>query len=157
MVMAILVVMASIALPRFGTAHVRYSMELAARRISADVAYAQSVARKKSIAQEIVFDQGSETYTFPGIDDADRAGVDYTVLLSDEPYGVDVVSVSFENGNGHIGDQRVRFDMWGRPESGDPNQGEAFAPLVDGSIVIGVGTDTRTITIAPVTGKVTIQ
>jgi len=91
------------------------------------------------------------------VGDVDRAGVDYVVSLTEEPYEVEVVSVSFENANGHIGDQRVRFDMWGKPESGDPNASEPFAALVSGSIVIGAGSETRTITIASVTGKVTIQ
>jgi prepilin-type N-terminal cleavage/methylation domain-containing protein len=157
MVMGILVVMAGIALPRFGTAHLRYSVELAARRVSADLSYARDVARQKSSAQEIVFDQDAETYTLSGVGDVDRAGVDYTVSLTEEPYEVEVVSASFENANGHIGSERVRFDMWGQPESGDPNESEPFAPLISGSIIIGAGSETRTITITPVTGKVTIQ
>ena len=156
-VMGILVVMAGIALPRYGAAHARYSVDLAARRVAADLSYAQHVARQRSSYQEIAFDKDADSYALDGIADIDRASATYTVVVSGEPYGVDMVSVSFENENAYVGESRMRFDMWGKPESGDPNQSEPFAPLVSGSIIIQGGAETRTITITPVTGKVTIQ
>ena len=157
LVMGIVVVMTAMALPRYGAAHTRYGVDLAARRVAADLAYAQHLARQRSSVQEVAFDKDADTYTLDGIEDVDRAGVTYTVLVSAKPYGVDMVSVSFENEDAHVGESRMRFDMWGKPESGDPNQSAPFAPLVSGSIVIGAGSETRSITITPVTGKVTIQ
>ena len=157
LVVAIVAVMAAIATPRFGAAHARYRVDLAARRIAADLAYAQTIARQTSSIQLIEFMAANDRYVLLGVNDLESPGNDYTVVLSDEPYRADIVSVSFENKNGYIANRRIRFNMWGRPASGNPLEGHPFAPLVDGSIVIQGGTETRTITIAPLTGKVRIQ
>ena len=156
-VMGIVVVMAAIALPRYGAAHARYGVDLAARRIAADLAYAQKLARQTSGAQGVDFDAAADTYGLVDVNDIDRAGTPHTVYVSGEPYRCDIVSASFENANGYISISRVRFNMWGQPENGHPLGGHPFAPMVDGSIVIQAGTETRTITIAPITGKVSIQ
>jgi type II secretion system protein H len=157
LVVAIISVMAAIATPRFGAAHARYRVDLAARRIAADIAYAQMVARRNSTRQEIIFDIASDSYTLPGVADIDRPVTDYAVDLADTKYRVDLVSASFENADGYISTDRMSFTMWGSPQSGHPSGGHPFAALVDGSVVIALGSESRTINIAPVTGTVSIQ
>lgn len=156
-VMTIIAVMAAIATPRFGAAHARYRVDLAARRIAADIAYAQTVARRNSTNQEIVFDIGSDSYTLPGVEDVDNRVADYVVNLSDTKYGVDLVSASFENAESYISTDCMSFTMWGGPQSGCPTHGGSVAALVNGSVVITLGSESRTIKIASVTGTVSIQ
>jgi Tfp pilus assembly protein FimT len=157
LVTAIITVIGAIAAPRFGGAHARYRADLAAWRIATDIAYTQTVARRNSATQEIVFDTASDSYTLPGVKDIDYPATDYTVNLSDTKYGVDLVSVSFENALAYISTDCMSFSMWGGPQSGCPTHGGSIAPLTDGSVVITLGSESRTITIAPVTGTVSIQ
>ena len=156
-VMTIIAVMAAIATPRFGAAHARYRVDLAARRIAADIAYAQTVACRNSTNQEIVFDINSDSYMLPGLEDIDGSGADYTVNLSDTKYGVDLVSASFENADAYISTDCLSFTIWGSPQSGCLTHGGSVAPLVNGSVVITLGSESRTIKIASVTGMVSIQ
>ena len=156
-VIAIIAVMGAIATPRFGATQARYRVDLAAWRIAADIAYAQKVACRNSTSQEIVFDTVSDSYTLPGVEDIDHSVTDYTVNLSDAKYGVDLVSVSFENVDNYISTDCLSFSMWGYPQSGCPTHGGSTAALINGSVVITLGSRSRTITIAPVTGTVSIQ
>jgi prepilin-type N-terminal cleavage/methylation domain-containing protein len=156
LVTAIIAVMAAIAVPRFGRASGRYRADLAARRIVADLAYLQSAARRSSCLKRAVFDSGADQYTMEGIADMDRPGQVYTVNLSDPKYGADLASATFQNSNGYVSTTYLSFDMWGRPQCGDP-PGNPMAPLVSGSIVVQVGAETRTITVDPITGGATIQ
>ena len=156
-VMAIMAVMATIAVPRFASAHNHYRADLAARRIAADIGYAQILARRSSTRQTIIFQPANDWYSLAGVEDMDRGAGEYTVALSGAKYGVDLVSASFKNTDGYVATDSVSFHMWGRPQSGDPLTDHPFAALVDGSIVIALGSESRTIRIAPITGKVSVQ
>lgn len=156
LVTAIIAVMAGIAAPRFGRASGRYRADLAARRIAADLVYLQSAARRGSCLKRAVFDSGANRYTLESIADMDRPSQDYAVNLSDPKYGADLVSATFQNSNAYVSTTAISFDMWGQPQCGDP-PGNPMAPLVSGSIVVQVGTETRTITVNPVTGGASIQ
>ena len=156
LVTAIIAVLAGIAVPRFGRASGRYRADLAARRIVADLAYLQSVARRSSCLKRVAFDSGANQYTLGGIADMDQPSQFYTVNLSDSRYGADLASASFQNTNGYISTIALSFDMWGRPQCGDP-PGNPMAPLASSAIVVQVGAESRTITVDPVTGRASIQ
>ncbi len=156
LVTAIIAVMAAIAVPRFGRASGRYRIDLAARRIAADLAYLQSTARRGSCLKRAVFDSSANQYMLASIADMDRPSQDYTVNLSDSKYGTDLVSATFQNSSGYVSTTALSFDMWGRPQCGNP-PGNPMAPLASGSIVVQVGAETRTITVDPVTGRASIQ
>jgi len=155
--MAIIAVMSAIAIPRFGSAHARYRVDLAARRIAADIAYARTVARRNGKSQEIIFDIDTNSYTLVDVEDIDHPGTDYIVDLSGSKYGVDLVSAGFENVDGYISPDCMFFTMWGDPQSGCPAQGDPIVSLINGSIVIALGNESRTINITPVTGTASIQ
>jgi len=153
MVMAIIAVLAAIAVPRMGASTFRYRLDRAAWRIAADMAYAQTLARRASRAQAVRFDMGAENYTLQTVPGLDDPTTDYTVDLSGGGAGVNLVSVQFENTNAYVSTSVFSFDMWGTPQCGDPNSGNPLAALVSGSIVIQLGSETRTITVDPVTGR----
>jgi len=156
LVTAIVAVLAGIAVPRFGRASGRYRADLAARRVAADLAYLQSAARRSSGLKRAAFDSAANQYTLGGIADMDQPSQFYTVNLSDSRYGADLASASFQNTNGYVSTTAISFDMWGRPQCGDP-PGNPMAPLTSGSIVVQVGAESRTITVDPTTGRASIQ
>lgn len=153
LVVAIIAVMATIAAPRFGMAQTRYRADLAAQRIAADLAYLQTLARQGILTGMAIFEINDDQYFLEQIPDMDRPEQEYQVDLSDPQYGADLISATFENSNGYISTSSMKFDMWGRPQCGDPGSGYPMAPLVSGSIVLQVGSEIRTITVDPVTGR----
>ena len=157
LVSAIVVTLAGIAVPRYGSAAGRYRLDLVARRIAADLAYAQAVARQTSRLQSVLFEINDERYTLDDLEDIDRREQEYVVTLSDSRYYVDLASAVFQNANGYTSTSRIWFNMWGRPQCGNPSVGVPLAEIVSGVVVVKVGGRSRTITIAPVTGKVSIQ
>ncbi len=156
-VSAIIATFAAIAVPRYGSAAGRYQLDLAARRIAADLAYAQAVARQRSGLQSVLFEISDERYTLQGLEDMDRPDQGYVVTLSDSRYRADLISASFQNVNGYVSTSRISFDMWGRPQCGEPSNAVPLAGLASGAVVVKVGDRSRTVAIAPVTGKVSIQ
>ena len=70
--------------------------------------------------------------------DIDRPSLTYTVKLAETPYSARITSASFG------GDSDLVFNGFGIPDSG-------------GTVVIRVGSYTKTITTEANTGKVTIQ
>jgi len=157
MVMAVVVVLAAIAAPRMGSSTSRYRLDRAAWRIAADMGYAQTLARRTSRAQRVLFDAGAETYTLQAVPGLDNAGSEYTIALSGGGYAVNLASVQFTNTNAYTSTSGFSFDMWGTPQCGDPNSGVPLAALTSGSIVIQLGSTTRTIAVDPVTGRAGVQ
>ncbi len=156
LVVAIIAIIATIAAPRFGAAQIRYRADLAAQRIAADLAYLQTLTRQGALVGNAVFEINDDQYVLEQIPDMDRPEQEYQVDLSDPQYGADLVSATFENVNGYASTSSMRFDMWGRPQCGNPGSGYPMAPLVSGSIVLQVGSEIRTITVDPVTGRASI-
>jgi len=138
LVLAITVTLASIALPLYSRAAVRHQADLAARRVATDLRQAQSYARTASASCTVTFTTGTEKYELSGVASFDGAPGNYIVDLTAEPYDAVLVSADF-GGSGQI-----IFDGWGTPSNG-------------GTVVLGVGSESRTIILDGETGEVTIQ
>jgi len=137
-VLAIMGILAAVAVPRYGQAIQRYRTEMAARKVTTDLAFARKRATISSTAQAISFNTSTEQYQMPGVKDMRDASIDYTVKLSAAPYNVAIISASFD------GDSEVIFDGYGVPDSG-------------GTVVVGIGGYTRTVVLNADSGKAEIQ
>jgi Tfp pilus assembly protein FimT len=138
LIIAIIGIMASMALPRFSGSLMRGRADAAARRVSADIALAQNLARQASASRSIEFFIGSGTYRLPGVSDPDRPGTDYLVRLAQSPYEARLSEASF------AGESVLTFDGYGVPDSA-------------GTVVLQVGSEQRTLTVEAHSGRVTIS
>jgi type II secretory pathway pseudopilin PulG len=132
--MAIIGVMASIAVPRYANFIARGRADAAARRVVADLAYAQRLARQSGAAQRVSFSKDLDRYLLVGVPDPDHAGQDYGVVLSVDPYQARIYFVDFGGG------LEVLFDGYGVPDNG-------------GAVVVKVGDHVRQIDVDPHTGR----
>lgn len=138
-VLVIVGVVATIAIPRYSNALIRYRVDAAANRVAADLELARAEASKTSSNCTIRFYTAGDWYRLEGVPDFMRGtGVDYNVHLDQDPYIAKIVSVDFG------GDNIVIFDGYGLPDSG-------------GNMVIGAGFTEKTIILDSQTGKATIQ
>jgi prepilin-type N-terminal cleavage/methylation domain-containing protein len=139
LVLAIMATIGAIAMPRYGSSINRYRVEAAANRLRADLILVRETAKQRSTALTVTFVSGaSSAYTLTGIRDANRSSVaNSTVELFREPFKASFSTVTVG------GDTALTFDGFGVPDSA-------------GSIVIRVGSLTRTITVAANTGDIQI-
>jgi len=139
MVLAIIATLAAIAAPRYANSLAHYRVEMAARRILADLKYARLFAYIASSSQSVTFYPASDRYEMPAREDPDHPGSPYDVRLCDEPYHADLTSVSFVGGG-----DTVTFDGFGMPDRG-------------GSVTLQAGNHTRSVLIDAETGRASIQ
>jgi type II secretion system protein H len=139
LVLAIIAIFAAMAVPRYGRASARYRLDLAARRLAADLRLAQTHAKITSSSHTVTFSAGSEQYQLLNVPALDGAPGTYTVLLSAEPYRTDLASVNLINGA-----SQITFSGWGLPDTG-------------GTVVLSAGGQQKTIAVAADTGQVSIQ
>jgi prepilin-type N-terminal cleavage/methylation domain-containing protein len=133
-VAAIIAVLAALAAPRYGNSIARYRADGAARRIEADLALARRHAMTTSATQELRFITGSNpSYVLTGMTHPDDPASTYVMFLAEDLWGAELISVDFG------GDAKVYFDMYGLPDS-------------DGTVVISVAGNARTITLDAETG-----
>ena len=130
LVLAILATMAVIAAPRFSNSLALQRVEAAARRIVVDLAFAQRQAKSSNVAQTVRFDMAIDEYSLVGMPHPDHPSLEYKVSLTQEPYRVMLVSAVFTADNSN----EIIFDIYGMPDGG-------------GSVVIGIGSLVRTITV----------
>lgn len=140
MVLAIVVILSAMAIPRFSGSIARSRADAAARLIQADLALAQRHAMTASVAQGVTFEITSTTAVLrlTGMPDRDHPDQEYAHDLLQEPYGLTRVDPDFG------GSQGVKFDIYGTPSAG-------------GTVVIQVGSETRTITLDPDTGETSVS
>jgi type II secretory pathway pseudopilin PulG len=137
LVMAIMTIFASLALPLYSRATFRHQADLTARRVATDLRQAQSYARTTSASCKVTFYPTTEQYELSGVASLDGVPGNYQVTLTDDPYEAKIVSVDFDGGG------EILFDGWGMPNTG-------------GIVVVSVGSEQRTITVDGATGQVTI-
>jgi type II secretory pathway pseudopilin PulG len=145
-VIATVAVLSAIALPHWASAVQNQQMNLAIRRISGDIALAQSRANYGSASVTMTFNPSTNTYQIVGMPDPDRPAQTYTVNLSGDPYHVTLTSASFSTVTGGASagtttSASLGFDGYGTPLGG-------------GTIVLTQGSTTRTMTIDATSGKV---
>ena len=133
-VVVILAILGAMGLPRYAAFTANQQLEGVARRITADLAYAQRNARQSSASRTVVFDTVNHKYTLNGVMDPDHKSKAYAVRLGDEPYRARIVSASFG------GDAQLVYDGFGTPDSG-------------GTLIIAVGSTQKSITVDAGGGK----
>jgi type II secretory pathway pseudopilin PulG len=138
LVLAIVAVFAALAVPRYGRATARYRLDLAARRVAADLRLAQTHAKVTSSSRTVRFFAAIAQYELQNVPAPDGASGSYTVLLSAEPYRVDLLTADFS------GATQITFSGWGLPDAG-------------GTVVVSANGQQKTITVAADTGQVSIQ
>src|SRR5262245_733888 len=111
LVVAIIAVFAALAIPRYSNAVHRYRADAAARRINADIAFAQSRARTAGASRSIVFNVGGSSYQIPSEKDLNRSLNTYTVNLAANPYYVSISTVNFSGG------ASITFNGYGVPDT----------------------------------------
>ena len=127
-VTVIIGIMAVVAVPRYTSVITRQRAEAAAKRIEADLAYAQRQARLLSNPIQVEFDISNDCYQSGDFPDSDYLDEDFKVVLSQEPYRAAIISANF----GGLTD--ITFNGYGLPDNG-------------GTVVIQVGTYQKTITV----------
>lgn len=158
-VLAIMAILASMAIPRFGSAATRYRVDAAARRVASDLVRARKHARHSSTSQTVIFDVARDSYRLSGISDPDHPQEKYQVWLAESRYYASIVSANFN------GQQQVEFNGFGLPV-GLEQQADIFVydksetPVVvgqaGGAVVVQVGDKRRTIVVHADTGEVSV-
>ena len=138
LVLGTIVILAAIALPRYGAAASRYQADLAARRLVQDLALAQTTALAQGAAQTVTINPGTDQLTLLNATALDPHLSTYSTSLSASPYKADISSSEFNGVNDII------FDGWGLPDS-------------NGIVVLSVGAETRTVVVDIETGKASIE
>ena len=138
LVLAITAIFAAMAAPRYGRASARYRLDLATRRVAADLRLAQTHAKVTSSSRTVCFSPGSAQYQLLNVPALDGASGFYTVLLSAEPYRASLAAVILSNGA-----SQITFSGWGLPDTG-------------GTVVLSTGGQQKTITVAADTGQISI-
>jgi prepilin-type N-terminal cleavage/methylation domain-containing protein len=137
LVLAIVAVFAAMAVPRYGRATARYRLDLAARRVAADLRLAQTHAKVTSSSRTVRFSATAEQYELLNVPAPDGASGSYTVLLSAEPYRADLLAADFN------GVAQITFNGWGLPDAG-------------GTVRVSASGLQETVTVAGDTGQVSI-
>jgi prepilin-type N-terminal cleavage/methylation domain-containing protein len=143
-VVVIIGIAALIAVPMMSSA-ASLQIRSAANMIAADIEYARSMAISRGQNYKVVFDKDADSYKI--VDQSDnviqhpvKKGFTYVIDFQNESRldRVDIISANFN------ADQTVIFDCLGSPDSG-------------GSVVLQADGTTRTVTVEPVTGFISIQ
>jgi prepilin-type N-terminal cleavage/methylation domain-containing protein len=110
LVVCIMAIVASMAVPRFANSLTRNRVEAAARRVAADLSLARQRARMASASQSVVFDAAGNSYRLPGLPDPDHPGSEYVVQLGAAPYEATLHRIDLGN------DSLITFDAYGVPD-----------------------------------------
>jgi type II secretory pathway pseudopilin PulG len=138
LVSAIVAILAAIAVPRYGNASTRHRLDLAARRVAADLRLAQSQAKTSSSSCTVVFGTATNHYELKNLPAPDGVSGNYRVILSREPYKVNLLSASFD------GSAQLSFNGWGLPSSG-------------GQVIVARGSSQKKVIVDGETGQISIE
>ncbi len=150
-VIVILGFAAAIAVPMMSSA-ASFQIRSAGNKVAADLEYAKSMAISRGQNHSVVFNTANESYQIQDsggsvVDNPVKPGHDYEVDFAndDRLNDVDINSALFNNKD------TVTFDYLGSPFDKD---GTA---LNSGTITLKAGSHTKTITVEPVTGFISIS
>lgn len=141
-VVATVAVLAAVGIPRYAQSMNRYRVDIAARRVVADLGLARTAARSAGSGQAVDFSTPANGYTLTGMASPDRRSDTYAVKLGDEPYKVAVSSVTLDAAP--AGTTSVNFTRYGLPQYG-------------GTIVLSSGGYTKSVVLDAVTGRAEVQ
>ncbi|HSW44533.1 MAG TPA: GspH/FimT family pseudopilin [Phycisphaerae bacterium] len=139
LVLVIMAILSAIAVPRFAAAARNSAVDLAARRLAADLRFTQAEAIKTQSRKSVTFSTSTNSYVLVSMLDPDNDSRTYRVNLGDPPYeGICILSADFG------GTSILTFDRFGGPS----------AP---GTVVVGRGQHTRTVRVASGAGRITVE
>ncbi len=155
LVVMVMGILASVALPKYVDSVAASRVDAAAKRIVADLTLVRTRAMMKgeSTTQELRFYPAADRYLIADTPDSDRPDQIYTVDFAKTGYPVDILSSEFTNDQGARSTMTIKFDMYGRAWSGT----SPLAPLASGQIVVRSGSQTRTIAIDAAAGIASVQ
>jgi prepilin-type N-terminal cleavage/methylation domain-containing protein len=143
-VIVVIGIAALLAIPMMSSAS-SLQIRSAANMLAADLEYAKSMAISRGQNYSVEFDKDADSYKIVGpdgnpIDHPVKTGFKYVVSFQNESRlsRVDITSATFGT------DQTVVFDCLGSPDSG-------------GSVVLQADGTTKTVTVEPVTGFISIE
>jgi prepilin-type N-terminal cleavage/methylation domain-containing protein len=140
LVIVAIAIVSAIAVPRYAGAVNRYRVEMAAKRVAADLALTRNTARTSGLGQTIEFGTPANGYSMPGLAAADGRTGDYVVKLGDEPYRVSLGTVTI----GSAGATLLQFTRYGDPTAA-------------ASVVVTSSGYSRTIYVDGTTGRMEVR
>ncbi|MFQ6035192.1 MAG: GspH/FimT family protein [Sedimentisphaerales bacterium] len=150
-VVVIIAIAALIAVPMMSSA-ASIQIRAAANMIAADLEYAKSMAISRGQNFSVVFDKSTESYSIKNQDGniiphPVKKGFDYVINFQNDSRlnRVDIVDADFD------ATSEIKFDYLGSPYSGDGT------PLNNGIITLQAAEITKTVTVEPVTGYISIS
>jgi prepilin-type N-terminal cleavage/methylation domain-containing protein len=151
-VVVIIVIAAMTAVPMMSSA-ASIQIRSAASMIAADLEYAKSMAISRGQYYSVVFSTTNESYQIQNKDNIViqhpvKKGFNFVVDFRNDSRlnRVDIVSVNFNSGD------RVKFDYLG-----SPYDGSTTALNSTGVVTIRAGSVTKTVSVEPVTGYISIS
>ena len=138
LVLTIISVLSAIAVPRYAGALARYRADAAARRVVADLDYARQRARSSSSSVTAAFLPGQDLLLITGTISMDDPSASWRTDLSGSPYRADITASVFG------ADNTVTFNGFGDPDTG-------------GTVILTVGSETRSVVLDVNTGKAVVQ
>jgi prepilin-type N-terminal cleavage/methylation domain-containing protein len=145
LVIAIVAVVAAVAVPRYADSAARYRLDLAARRVAADLDLARSLARTSSTSVAVAFLPKENFYKIEQVADLLNKPGPHQIHLGGAPYHAMLVSAEFGSTHfGSAGSNSVTFNGHGIASSG-------------GTVVLRAGRYQKTVTLDPFTGKAKVQ
>jgi Tfp pilus assembly protein FimT len=141
-ILVIVAFLAGVAVPRYASSLNNFAVDGAARRIAADLALAQAIARNTSSPQTVSFNAPARQYQIVGYTDPDHPGNTYTVSLAADPYHATLSAVTLTKAGAGV--TQVTFDRYGFPDA-------------SGYLQVTVGSVSKRITLDATTGRTTIQ
>ena len=150
-VIVILGIAAAVAVPMMSSA-ASMQIRAAGNMVAADLEYAKSMAISRGKRYSVVFSAANETYEIRDVNDnviehPIVKGSDYVVDFSSDGRldRIDIASVDFD------GKSTVKFDYLGSPYNEDNGA------LNSGTITLQAGGITKTVTVEPVTGFISVS
>lgn len=147
-VVLILGVLWTIALPKFADATHVQRARAAAFRIAADLNLARHHAKTTSTDQTVRFDSSQHEYELSGLSHPDRPGNAYLVHVDEGAFPVQLNTVSFASHQSTT--STVSFDLYGRPFC-------SGQPLISGYVIVQSANAYAGVVINRLTGKAEVR
>lgn len=137
LVLVLLSVLTAIAAPRYSSSANNYRVNMAARKVAADLGSARADAWNRGVHRTVTFTTAALQYTLTGVADMNHTAADTVVSLKTSPYSLTQLAANFG------GLSSVIFDAYGMPNNG-------------GTVTVTSGTASQTVTLNGTTGNITI-
>ena len=148
-VVLIIALSSSVALPRYTDYIHGHCATAAAHRIASELNMARHDARTRSINRKVQFNIRQNRYEMVGMKAPDDPSAHYRVQLDEGICPVTLITVAFV-GDGNNEQRTVEFDMYGRPTV-------QRRPLISGTVIVESGSHQAVVTIDPVTGEAKVS